>query len=1395
MAMAQINTTCCFLLLAACFMVPAKADGWDDFSNNLATDLAPLIALFGEQVTKQFLSESTTILDNFIFAMAPLGIITAVVSVIRVCGGPSLRAFIGRAQEGGGIAEAELCSSTSRDVCELYHNGAIVRVFGRPKILEIIHDREAAIPNDDNKTPPECGIYSFQDFIRKPLAKEAGWRELGKDSHDTAQAGQKKQAPPANGDIEDQWKPPQNPDNNDEQFAPNPNLSFNIGIREQPSYVIWLAAVTAFIIQASFLIFASLVTYTWRWTKDNAHPPGWAFPLTLSGSLFLDGGMFFCALLINNSTKERVFRRASIKGKDVQPIYVVQPGNQIIGDQTFDAFLFTDASHPLTQYTTSRKLQNKAELGVFLATGTTLVGFVLQFVGLRAMHSSVSVFQLGAILLVSIIRAGLRTQRLAKEHNLLRHRPDEVEGHELDWLALQMAGDGLEKQSKEQDGQQWKKRKFWAVTGGPLKPQTPQDGMQPRQGGGSGVTKRDLALRAFFYRSRLAELTSQSTHGKSKSSTVWDERLVQVRQQARQLKQAIESSASVLFAHGTIDPDWKKTESIPWVIRVAEYDEPRPGEQPALRESSTIDLSLYKGKSSDQSALWQVNQHYLEAVTGLWAWSIISDSRTEKRDEFGLWISKASETPASRILATAATVEEIEQARKELKMWIEDFPLFTIEKWQGGLCFTEGHPGILWETDTQVDTSVRNLSRNHPGQLRLYGWPIAPDGFPCDEFALTTTVTNSIPVTCAHDIYKSFICTMADALSSIGGDTKFSAVNGLLFTNEVVARLVECFKESGLGSNQDAYSIIIPALRSRSRLPLSRDPIRSIHIVAEKSREKGDFLGAEGILKFSWQAAFSLQSNELLAATMLEFGELYRNALFGKSESLEDFASKGISWMKEVARENKPVAAIADRYVNLERMSKEKLQPEVDIWGIIHATKTGDRTEALWLISHVKTVLPADGRGRTILSWAAEQGWPEMVKAALEFGRVVDEKDNIERTPLSYAAEHGHADAVEILIARGALPSTKDSFHRTALSYAAGGGHDHVMKILLDDPRVSLMTKDKHDSSPLHWAARKGCTGAITVLLQHGAREILDDSDRNGDSALMIAIRDFHMATAELLIKNGSPRDFHIDGIKSWEWAIRNFRWSAAALLLREYNRARQLREGVVITIKTECSRPPQGKRTSSPEDIQPEIMVYELAEGDTRIAVTMETIRDIIANGFSFKVQVCEQGGEIPKYDAPEIYLSPMKNFDGLEVCWIVGFLLDQLGSDGVITEEVVRAAASKDMGIVGFLLDRSGEEIHITESIVKAAASNPQFGSDIIRLLLDRRGNEVKITENIVQAAVSNRRDSKRIIQLLLDRRGNEVKITEYIVQAAAGNRRNGKRIMRLLRDRRGDKVKVAE
>lgn len=310
-----------YLVLVACLVTSVRAAWWDDFTNNLATDLTPLISLFGEKASTQFLSESTTILDNFLFAMAPLGILTGVVSAIRVCGGPSLRAFIGRAQEGGGVAEAELCSSTSRDVCELYHNGAIIRAFGRPKILEVVFDPDYRIDLDlDHKTIVDSdhktalspdhktqynsdekstfGMFSSQEYFQKHYKKD--WDEyLGQTTR---------------GD-EEEANNAQPIETTKDTFAPNPNLSLNIGITKRSKYVHWGAAVTGFLAQVSVLLFGAVVQYRLHWMKDENPIEPWAFPFTLGGTICVCGGMFFCAFLVNDSTKERKFQRK--KGKQV----------------------------------------------------------------------------------------------------------------------------------------------------------------------------------------------------------------------------------------------------------------------------------------------------------------------------------------------------------------------------------------------------------------------------------------------------------------------------------------------------------------------------------------------------------------------------------------------------------------------------------------------------------------------------------------------------------------------------------------------------------------------------------------------------------------------------------------------------------------------------------------------------------------------------------------------------------------------------------------------------------------------------------------------------------------------------------------------------------------------
>jgi hypothetical protein len=70
--------------------------------------------------------------------MAPLGIITAIVGAIRVGGFPWMKAVIGRARENRALAELDLMSSTSHEVCELWNGEGIVRATGKGMVKQIV---------------------------------------------------------------------------------------------------------------------------------------------------------------------------------------------------------------------------------------------------------------------------------------------------------------------------------------------------------------------------------------------------------------------------------------------------------------------------------------------------------------------------------------------------------------------------------------------------------------------------------------------------------------------------------------------------------------------------------------------------------------------------------------------------------------------------------------------------------------------------------------------------------------------------------------------------------------------------------------------------------------------------------------------------------------------------------------------------------------------------------------------------------------------------------------------------------------------------------------------------------------------------------------------------------
>ncbi|KAF2677593.1 hypothetical protein K458DRAFT_436516 [Lentithecium fluviatile CBS 122367] len=76
--------------------------------------------------------------DNVLLAVGPIGIMTIVVSAVRVRGTRRLRALVGRSRESKATGELELLTSTSEDVCEMWNGNEVVRAIGVPHTKEEI---------------------------------------------------------------------------------------------------------------------------------------------------------------------------------------------------------------------------------------------------------------------------------------------------------------------------------------------------------------------------------------------------------------------------------------------------------------------------------------------------------------------------------------------------------------------------------------------------------------------------------------------------------------------------------------------------------------------------------------------------------------------------------------------------------------------------------------------------------------------------------------------------------------------------------------------------------------------------------------------------------------------------------------------------------------------------------------------------------------------------------------------------------------------------------------------------------------------------------------------------------------------------------------------------------
>jgi hypothetical protein len=216
---------------------------------------------------------------------------------------------------------------------------------------------------------------------------------------------------------------------------------------------LWLFAAFGTCLQFGVLAYSGFATYhpALKFQKDDKSIKPYAYPCTAVETLVLVLGMVLCGHVVESSTDEKKYE--AVDGRKARMVWLQQ--TKTVSDQVFNSYMVFakgDRQTITTSRRSSKRGKNRSpathsgfnssgydDPSIFLnivttvGTGIALCGFVLQFVGLRGMHWSASIAQLGAVVVMVGVKAWVR-RGLAKSP-ACEPLPS---GFELDWFTTSL---------------------------------------------------------------------------------------------------------------------------------------------------------------------------------------------------------------------------------------------------------------------------------------------------------------------------------------------------------------------------------------------------------------------------------------------------------------------------------------------------------------------------------------------------------------------------------------------------------------------------------------------------------------------------------------------------------------------------------------------------------------------------------------------------------------------------------------------------------------------------------------------------------------------------------------------------------------------------------------------
>jgi len=179
---------------------------------------------------------------------------------------------------------------------------------------------------------------------------------------------------------------------------------------------------------------------------------------------------------------------------------------------------------------------------------------------------------------------------------------------------------------------------------------------------------------------------------------------------------------------------------------------------------------------------------------------------------------------------------------------------------------------------------------------------------------------------------------------------------------------------------------------------------------------------------------------------------------------------------------------------------------------------------------------------------AATRGDLEMVKALVQGGALVNQKDEKGFTALLRALQDQDYDVADVLLAKPELDvNAQGSTGVTALMSYVGGQRENIVKNLLSRGADANL-KDADGDTALHLASQAGNVNVLRMLLEKGAE--LNARNKMGGTPLMWAAVFGHREAAQILLERGADASLEDNkGNTAAAWAKENKRDEVAELL------------------------------------------------------------------------------------------------------------------------------------------------------------------------------------------------------------------------------------------------------